>query len=256
MSRIKLEERVLSALQTHLMDEELCATFCEAYTTHMNTLRSQQNAALEGYKSEYAKIERQMDKLVDSIVDGIPPHQVKDRMVKLDQRRMELEHLLATTEEAPVLLHPNMAKRYHEEVQNLITALQNDDFRSEAAQILRTLIDKIVLTPVPGEQRLSVDIQGDLAGILAIASASKRHDIKQISEVAGLESKTAPELGSQTGAQKGGLIDHLPDGPAIEYPKQGTMVAGGRSALDLPRSDVQQDTMVAGARFELTTFRL
>ncbi len=38
------------------------------------------------------------------------------------------------------------------------------------AEHLRTLIDKIVLTLVPGRQDLSIDLYGDLAGILSIAS--------------------------------------------------------------------------------------
>lgn len=43
--------------------------------------------------------------------------------------------------------------------------------QAEAAEILRSLIDAIVLTPA--EDELHIEVQGDLAGILTIAVNAK-----------------------------------------------------------------------------------
>ncbi|MDF3907807.1 hypothetical protein PFB07_23990, partial [Paracoccus sp. AS002] len=43
--------------------------------------------------------------------------------------------------------------------------------RIEAAEIIRSLIDRIVLTP--GADRIEIDVQGDLAGILTLSAQSK-----------------------------------------------------------------------------------
>ena len=56
------------------------------------------------------------------------------------------------------------------EVENLKQALDRKDARAEASEHLRTLIGKIVLTPKPGRDELRIDLHGDLAGILQIAS--------------------------------------------------------------------------------------
>jgi len=66
-----------------------------------------------------------------------------------------------------------MALQYGKRVQQLYEALQDEEEekRIEAADILRSLVDKIVLRPVDG--KVEIDAQGDLAGILTIASERK-----------------------------------------------------------------------------------
>ena len=63
-----------------------------------------------------------------------------------------------------------MAKRYRSEVENLRKALESQEARAEASEHLRGLIGKIVLTPQSGPKDLRIDLHGDLAGILQIAS--------------------------------------------------------------------------------------
>ncbi len=85
----------------------------------------------------------------------------------------ELEAFLATADESPTLLHPNMAWQYRTSVQNLYDALQGEDegHRVAAAEVIRSLVDKIVLTPVDGE--IEIDVKGDLAGILVLSSQTQ-----------------------------------------------------------------------------------
>ena len=88
-------------------------------------------------------------------------------------------------------------------MQNLIASLNDQDHRIEAAEILRKLIDRIVLSPNEDKSGLVIDLAGDLAGILQIAKEKR--------------------IGHQQNPRR--------------------LLADG---VDL----------VAGARFELTTFRL
>ena len=190
--REKVEATVLNALQEHLMDPELCEAFCEEYTRHMNEIRMQHNASITRYRSELEKLQREKDKLIQSIKDGVPGHVVKDDLIRVENRKDELEVLLADSQEAPSLIHPSMAHRYHQEVRNLIGAMNNGDSRTEAAELLRTLIEKIVLTPVEGEDRLRIDLHGDLAGILQMATRTGNPQesadvpVEQVKMVAGV----------------------------------------------------------------------
>ncbi|WP_322111154.1 recombinase family protein [Varunaivibrio sulfuroxidans] len=192
IKREALEELVLSGLQHHLMDPALCEIFAEEYTRHINQIRINKNATIEATKKELVRIERENTKLVDALCNGVPAVQVKDRMWELDARQKELEALLADSKEEPVLIHPNMGKVYRQQVSDLAIALNDKSGRTEAAEILRGLIDRIVITPDPDTGKPVVDLEGDLAGILSLSQTSKNaasvsgDDVSQLKLVAGV----------------------------------------------------------------------
>ena len=147
-----LEGLVIGALQSRLMDPALLAEFCDEYTRHLNKLRSQKNASLGAAKGELARLARQRENIIQAIKDGVPASEVKDDLASIAARREELEALIAGTKEEPVLLHPNMAAHYRRQVANLAQVLNRDENRGEAADILRSLVDRIELTPKPAGQ--------------------------------------------------------------------------------------------------------
>lgn len=202
LHREVLEDTVLSGLQHHLMDPELCGVFAEEYTRHINKLRIDRNALLIGYKSEFERADKELDKLVDAICNGIPASKVKDRMWELENRKEELTRLIANTKEAPVYIHPNMGKLYREKVSGLAKALNDKSCRQEAAEIIRGLVDKIVLSPDPKKEKgLTVDLHGALAGILSLSHTNKKasaitdEDLGQVKLVAGERSKLKLQSG-------------------------------------------------------------
>ena len=89
-----------------------------------------------------------------------------------------------------MLLHPNMAAHYRRQVANLAEALNAADNRAEAADLLRSLIDRIDRTPNSGG-KLNIDLHGDLAGILSLAANKDRPlderdlSVRQVKVVAG-----------------------------------------------------------------------
>ena len=165
----ELEEIVIGSLHKHLMVPKLLDVFCKEYTKQMNELRRQTNAERERYKSELLQLEKSRQKLIDAIKDGVPGSVVKDEIIAVTERREELEDLLENTDEAPAILHPTMADHYQREITSLISALKADDTKSEAIELLRSLIEKIVLTPNKARDKLVIDLFGDLGGILAVA---------------------------------------------------------------------------------------
>jgi site-specific DNA recombinase len=92
-----------------------------------------------------------------------------------------------------VLLHPNLGQLYRQQVARLVEALNDEHHRTEAAEIIRGLIDRIVLTPKEenGQRTLSIDLEGALAGIISLATNGKRPlqdsglSVKEITLVAG-----------------------------------------------------------------------
>ena len=60
-----------------------------------------------------------------------------------------------------------MAELYRTKVQQLADALEREDARTEASEMLRGLIDSIVLMPEKGQLR--IELRGNLAAMLTIA---------------------------------------------------------------------------------------
>jgi site-specific DNA recombinase len=175
MRRDDLEATVLEGLQHRLMDPALMAEFCDAYTRQLNELSRDRNAAREGAKAELDRINRDLDRLVQALLDGTPARTVKDRMMQLEARKEVLEAQLGQSKDVKVAVHPNMAGAYRERVAKLRTALAQEDSYAEAAELIRTLVDRIELAPVvqDGRKTLSITLHGALAGILGLAAKAK-----------------------------------------------------------------------------------
>jgi hypothetical protein len=84
-----------------------------------------------------------------------------------------------------------MAEHYRAQVAALADALTSEENRAEAADLLRGLVDRIVLTPNKESKRLEIDLYGDLAGILTLATKQNRpleesdRSVQQVKLVAG-----------------------------------------------------------------------
>ncbi|WP_156383976.1 zinc ribbon domain-containing protein [Methylobacterium sp. Leaf456] len=196
----ELEITVLATLTRHLMDPELVKVFCEEYTAHINRLRMEHNASLHSYQAELKKIDRLERRIIEAVKEGYTSEAMKNEFNAFGERRKELTELLIEKNPEPVLLHPNMALRYRKEVTALVDALNHDERRDEAAELIRSLVERIVLTPDPNGKGLLVDLNGDLAGILNIATKADRAknaqqlDLKRIRMVVGMDFAAAADL--------------------------------------------------------------
>ncbi len=231
--RDRIEGRVLNALRNRLMDPELFAVFCEEFTHEVNQARIEARTTLDAARREIVRIDRDLDRLLKLILasdDVEASKRVMKQMKALEDQKEGLERTLDDADEPPALLHPEMAGYYRQQVAELHAALQeeNDARRMHAVEILRSLIDRIVLTPEDGE--LKIDVVGDLAGILTIAT------------------KAGGSAGRTVAGQDGGArsLRHL-----NPYKHKGRP-SGAASACEL----ISQFEMVAGVGFEPTTFRL
>lgn len=79
-------------------------------------------------------------------------------------------------EKATVFEDPNMAGRYHEQIAQLRDALNRSEQRAQSAEILRKLMDAIILTPVieDGKEIPEIRIERRIAGILEMATKAKK----------------------------------------------------------------------------------
>jgi site-specific DNA recombinase len=155
----------------------------------------------------------------------MPVDMVKERSTKLEARKKELAGFLDGTEEPPPLLHPNLAKYYHEEIAALHVQLGNEETRALAADKLRTLVSRIDLVPDGAE--LVIVLRGDLAAILTFASGKKKPEF--------LNERAIWKISWAAQAQS--------DSQKRKKPHEGALLGS-------------QGSLVAGAGFEPAAFRL
>ncbi len=132
-------------------------------------------ATIEASKSECQRIDRDLERLVDRYIaedDNNAARALNTKMKQLEARKDELQAFLANADEPPPVMHPTVATVYRMRVAALYDALQQEASRAEAADIIRTLVSGITLTPEDGI--LKVELLGDLAGILTIAATGKQ----------------------------------------------------------------------------------
>jgi site-specific DNA recombinase len=175
MRRDDLETAVLDGLQNRLMEPARIKIFCEEYARAMNRLHAEHNAQRAVDVEALNKAERDLARLVQALLDGVPASAVREKMAELEARRDALRTRLASSEDLSVRFHPNMAEYYRAQVAGLRPALSEDGRQRQAAEIIRKLVDRIELSPVirSGRKTLSVSLYGRLAGILAMATKAK-----------------------------------------------------------------------------------
>ncbi len=184
IARQDMEGQILTALTDHLMDPALVKAFAEEYIVERNRLAATRTDDTAIKQKELAKVIKDQDVLVNAILAGTPADRIKDRMGQLEARQKQLEAELsaAPPSNATLRIHPKMADTYHTRIKTLIDRLAEPDSDSDAKEEIRSLIDKIVVTPVPtGGKRMAAQLQvhGALAGILSMSLAMKEVPEKQ-----------------------------------------------------------------------------
>ena len=118
---------------------------------------------------------RDLARLIQAIIDGVPGAQVKDRIAALEQRKTVQTREISDKNPVPVSLHPNMAELYSQAVGELRDALLCEDKRDQASAIVLDLIEYNELTPIEleGKKTFAVRLIGRLAGILGLATEAE-----------------------------------------------------------------------------------
>ena len=129
ITRHELEARILDTLREHLMTPDKFELFCKEYTHEVNRLRRVASAGLSGKRAELKKVDAQIEKMIQAIMDGFYSPAMKEKMPVLEGRKAELVSELGHATEPPALLHPAMAQEYRKRIDGLIEALANERTR-------------------------------------------------------------------------------------------------------------------------------
>ncbi len=168
IKRQVIEDRILSGLKDRLMAPELVAAFIEEYTAEINRHVAEAEQERRSREREHAAVRRKIDAVLKAVEDGMYTPSMKERLNALESRREALESAIKAEAPTPLRIHPNIHKIYEQKVAGLIDVLNDEAIKSGATEIIRDLIDKVVLRPAADGPGLDAELHGDLATILAL----------------------------------------------------------------------------------------
>ena len=153
------------------MAPELVAEFIRTFQEEFNAAAKTAAARGEERKREAEAVERKIAGIMTAIEDGMYTPALKERMKALETRKAEIMAIMGSAEAPSVVrLHPNAADVYRRKVAELELALNDDSIKAEAGEILRSLIDRVVLTPTAeAPDGIDAQLHGDLAAVLALS---------------------------------------------------------------------------------------
>ena len=166
--RSEIESWIIEALRHQLMAPDLVSEFVRSFNDEVNRSRRDRDQRRQSLQREGKDLDRRIDTLLEAFASGsLTGPSVQTKLRALENRQREVASELAGLAADPVRLHPNLATVYRQKVAHLQDLLANKDTQTEAVQVLRSLVDQVVLQPKDGA--LEVELIGDIAKMVLVA---------------------------------------------------------------------------------------
>ena len=190
IARTTIESRVLTGLRERMLTPRIAAEFIRSFEAECIRARKESAGRSAQATTRLAEVERRIAGIVESIENGAWNRTLGLRLEELEREQVTLqaEVAAAASPEPVIRLHPNAADIYRDKVAALEASLAKPDIRQEAADSLRALIERVILTPDTNwPDALRVELSGDLALILSLAASEPVGSTRarQLSVVAG-----------------------------------------------------------------------
>lgn len=181
MHNTPLERRVLAGLERELLSPERVAVAVKAYHEERVRLEREEAQTTRRHRKRAGELDRQIERLVSAIAAGagdVP--EVIDALHKAKSERASIAEQLGEAEADRVItLHPNIAASYRKAVADITGLIAGDEEENRAARrALRSLLDRVILTPRTDARGLEVEIEGRLAAMLDIGTGKAPRERK------------------------------------------------------------------------------
>jgi site-specific DNA recombinase len=167
----EIEASILDGLKSRLMAPDLFEEFAREFLAEVNRQRASASAEHGANRRELDRATRQIGRLVDAIANGADARALQSKLKNLESEQERLTAELASHDCPQTLIHPNLALVDRQKVERLGGALHDAQHGREAFELVRSLISEVRLVPADGT--LLLELEGDLAGIVAISESAK-----------------------------------------------------------------------------------
>jgi len=108
----ELEKAVLNGLKTRLLEPNLFEEFAREFMAQVNRQRSTASKASATMRSEIERVDRQIKRLVDAILEGADAKSINVKLKELETEKARLTAALTLAPGEKPRLHPNLAAIY------------------------------------------------------------------------------------------------------------------------------------------------
>lgn len=170
-----VEERVLESLKNKMFSDSMLEEFAEGYEAGLKEQKRTQNSRLKSAIEELRQVKREINSIIQAIKDGLYSPSMKEAMLPLERRKECLTNEIEFLEKENIIqVKPNMSMLYKQQIKLLIESLLYDGSQMlEASNILRSLIDEIVVSKGEKRGESCIELKGDLANLLNFASGEE-----------------------------------------------------------------------------------
>ncbi len=182
-----VECAILEGLKSRLLEPQLFEEFAREFTAEVNRQRSDAAHGTAELRRKIDRLDVQIARLVEAIITGADAKSLNSKLKSLEAEQQRARDALHEQCADRPLLHPNLAKIYRAKVESLGDALRDPANGREAFELVRSLIEEVRILPCANA--LSLELKGDLAGILAMSDNRPDHSgtkALQIKMVAGI----------------------------------------------------------------------
>ena len=182
-----IEARVLAGLKEKLLAPNLVAAFIEEFERELKLAQRQATGAARELRARMQACERQIANVVAVVSEGRSNPALLKRLDQLEAELVELKGKLTTLPTqavGEVVRLPVGAEIYRRKVESLETALQDEAIRPEAIEILRSIMERIVVTPM-AEGGLRVELYGDIARLITADEPTSASDTSKTRAASG-----------------------------------------------------------------------
>ena len=177
IKRATLEDAALGLLRDRLMQPDAVAEFVTAFTRAANAQRRDEGIKHEQTRKALKDVERKLAGLYDAIADGLRTPGLLQKLQALEEEKAELERKLEAPAPSAVRFHPKLAELYRSKVTELSEALKDDTIRVPALNLLRSLIDRVVVHHDAGRKGVTLEVEGALSAMISQAQPGGLGDV-------------------------------------------------------------------------------
>jgi hypothetical protein len=132
--------------------------------------------ACDTKEKELAKVQRSIDRCLSFIIDGDGPMDaVREKLRQLELTKSTIKKSMEQDlQPNNIEMHPNIGQLYQRKVSEISHLLSDQASREEAISLIRSLIERIDITPGEKRGQPQVQLVGGLAAILEFAAAKQQ----------------------------------------------------------------------------------
>ncbi|MBP2147446.1 recombinase family protein [Xanthobacter flavus] len=172
-----LEQRILGALQEHLLHPEVLERVTAAYLAERRRLRANSTRAEAQRLKRLGEIERETTRIVDTIAktDLPDPTALVARLNALTAEAKALQGKPEGAEPEVIEFHPAIVSRYSEIVRKLRAEIESRpaEERAPVIEMARRLIERVVIFPNDDVQGRDLELHGTLAALLGATEGDR-----------------------------------------------------------------------------------